>query len=668
MTFNSLRLCNFGPFPNVYEIDLSLTDQGNVILFGGMNGAGKTSILTALRLVLLGKIGAKQTTGGQAYQKVLESYIHRSNPNDETWIELDYRLYDTKDYFYRIRRSWNNINNSIQENFYYHKIRYENGQEIINNLLLDGMNWYGNLETFFPPQISELFLFDGERIEEMADPKKTSQILSSSIDALFGGGTITQLEKDLKILEKDLLQEQAEITGDSELKDMIDTYKEIDRELQQKQNIIELKKEQIQDIKNTNQNIRKSLREIGGEYFHKREEFEEKLQEALHQINNLNEDIIQLMNQELPYHLLLDWLPDIVTDAEGTLSSGDLSIVEEIMQKRDSIIINSAQNLDISTEALSNLEKMMNSTPIPSGRSSLGCFYHAESLEGKRILNQKKETLNSYRILHDEYNETKQKIQYYRDALAQLPSVEKAQPLIDKLNLTEDQLIIENKALTILEDESHDIEISLDENRRLLLKYAIEHSHKLERSEEIQRTRTRIEDVQKILTQFRNKILRKRLDLIRSTALSLFNQLHRKKNMVRELLIDSISLEITLVDHNNRLLDLTRLSAGERQMLATSLLWAIAKCSGKTLPFVIDTPLGRLDSVHRENLVTQFFPFASHQVILLSTDEEIKNKEYQALSPYIVKEYGIHYDSEHHSSYIKEEYPFKEIIEEKSYA
>jgi len=37
------------------------------------------------------------------------------------------------------------------------------------------------------------------------------------------------------------------------------------------------------------------------------------------------------------------------------------------------------------------------------------------------------------------------------------------------------------------------------------------------------------------------------------------------------------------------------------------MLWALTQTSGRPLPFIIDTPLGRLDSDHRESLVMDFF-------------------------------------------------------------
>jgi DNA sulfur modification protein DndD len=50
------------------------------------------------------------------------------------------------------------------------------------------------------------------------------------------------------------------------------------------------------------------------------------------------------------------------------------------------------------------------------------------------------------------------------------------------------------------------------------------------------------------------------------------------------------------------------LSEGEKQMYALAVLWTLTKISKRPLPFIIDTPLGRLDHTHRKKLVESFFP------------------------------------------------------------
>jgi len=116
---------------------------------------------------------------------------------------------------------------------------------------------------------------------------------------------------------------------------------------------------------------------------------------------------------------------------------------------------------------------------------------------------------------------------------------------------------------------------------------------------------------------------------------------------VHRIAIDTETFSLSLYDLKSKPVPKHRLSAGEKQLLAIAFLWGLAKVSGRRLPVAIDTPLGRLDSSHRNNLVERYFPAASHQVILLSTDTEIGKPEVETLrqNEAIAREYLLKYDS-----------------------
>jgi DNA sulfur modification protein DndD len=164
--------------------------------------------------------------------------------------------------------------------------------------------------------------------------------------------------------------------------------------------------------------------------------------------------------------------------------------------------------------------------------------------------------------------------------------------------------------------------------------------------------------VQKTLQLFKEKLTLKKLNKLEVEVTECFRYLLHKSNLVHRVAIDSENFRLSLYDPNGQPLPKQRLSAGEKQLLAIAFLWGLARVSGRNLPVAIDTPLGRLDSSHRNNLVERYFPTASHQVILLSTDTEIGKAEVQQLRKQeaIAREYLLKYDAIKRQTIIQEGY------------
>jgi DNA sulfur modification protein DndD len=130
----------------------------------------------------------------------------------------------------------------------------------------------------------------------------------------------------------------------------------------------------------------------------------------------------------------------------------------------------------------------------------------------------------------------------------------------------------------------------------------------------------------------------------------------RKERLIRDVEIDPATFAIRLHSDGGDVIAPERLSAGERQLLAVALLWGLARASGRSLPMIVDTPLGRLDSSHRAHLVERYFPSASHQILLLSTDEEINPGYRKKLAPHIGRTYLLVHDDEIGATRIEEGY------------
>ena len=146
-------------------------------------------------------------------------------------------------------------------------------------------------------------------------------------------------------------------------------------------------------------------------------------------------------------------------------------------------------------------------------------------------------------------------------------------------------------------------------------------------------------DVQSVVQDYQERLVTEKLDRLESVLTDRYLRISNKAEYYEGVEIDPDEISIHIRTIHGDLKHQSQLSAGERQIFATALLWALADISGRPLPFIIDTPLGRLDKEHRRKLVENFFPTASHQVFLFSTDTEITEKYRELLGDDIAAEF-----------------------------
>jgi DNA sulfur modification protein DndD len=140
------------------------------------------------------------------------------------------------------------------------------------------------------------------------------------------------------------------------------------------------------------------------------------------------------------------------------------------------------------------------------------------------------------------------------------------------------------------------------------------------------------------------------------TITACYLKLENKKNLIRRIVMEPESLNLKYLSEDGVEVPKDSLSAGEQQLMVISILWALAICSKKKLPVIIDTPLSRLDSLHRTALITTYFPNAGEQTIILSTDSEIDAGSYQLMKENIGDEFTLNYDESSKSTSIKRGY------------
>ena len=305
MLLKRITLTNFGIYKGEHSIDLQTTVSKPVILFGAYNGSGKTTILDALQLVLYGKAAQTSNRGKIPYEDYLRSLINRDvYPRAGAGIQL---AFSTKRNGLieeiEVSRSWFQSGLSIKENC-----------EVKRNNIFDPVTserWHEFIEEFIPSQISELFFFDGEKIEGLADPSQSSAILKTGIYSLLGINAIDNLIKSLQQVEK----KRAIDLANNEDKTSLNKEQEYAQSLaknrdQINQNISSLNNE-IDKINLRISTLEKDLKNSGADLYENRHEIKQKLLELNAEKQLLSREMIEAASGLAPLALVMPLLSDL---------------------------------------------------------------------------------------------------------------------------------------------------------------------------------------------------------------------------------------------------------------------------------------------------------------------------------------------------------------------
>ena len=147
-----------------------------------------------------------------------------------------------------------------------------------------------------------------------------------------------------------------------------------------------------------------------------------------------------------------------------------------------------------------------------------------------------------------------------------------------------------------------------------------------------------------VLEVYKYRLQERKVEVLAETMTSCYKKLANKKTLISYIQMDPRTLDFYYYNYANEIVPKNRLSAGEKQLMVVALLWSLAICSKRKLPVIIDTPLSRLDSKHRVAFIKTYFPNASDQTIILSTDSEIFGEYYNILKKNVGDEFTLRYD------------------------
>ena len=644
MILDEITLYNFGLYSGRQTISLTPSSPRKpVVLLGGLNGGGKTTFLDALQLCLFGPHAKISNRGSLAYGEYLNRSIHRGSEKPESSIEMTFRhTSEGHEDTYKLLRSWHRSNGTSKETF---KIWKNNKEDIAL-----AENWATQVDDFVPPNIAHLFLFDGEKIEGYASYEHSSDLIGAAIQNLLGLDMVDQLNKDLIVYER---RKKSENKDDKTLNSIKLLESEI-RELRKHAEKLNQERASIKthEIDRTNRalaKVKEEYRKLGGDLFDRRVELESCLNEADESLRKDADEQREVAAGALPLLMVKALLESADARDRHEEECRRAREVSNVLESRDRAALKALRSQSADKDTLEVMKKFFREDRAK--RRSLG--------KTETLLDLSAEIRSDlHSLLHGGLVETDENARIILDNHKKLESLSKrAHAEFDSIPSTDtikdiaakrDSLLKEHESL---KKKTSDISGEIDhiyrdvERKEQALRRLHEADAKaVNAHDDRARVLRHAKKVRSTLAAFRNAVVERHVRRIEHLVLESYHQLLRKASLVTQLSIDPEKFSITLYGKDGQVLTAERLSAGERQLLGIALLWGLAKASGRPLPTAIDTPLGRLDAGHRMHLVERYLPFASHQVLLLSTDEEISGEYLDRLKPWIGKSYYLHYD------------------------
>ena len=666
MKLNKLVLNNIGLFRGKNEFNLSTDFSSSpnkpIILFGGLNGTGKTTIFDSVKLCLYGKEMAPGLSENR-YQDYLINKIHHSNsllvqPNHASIeIEFQYSRYGEIN-TYIVKREWERNGKKVFET-----MDLESEGKPIDEINKE--NWQDFIKELIPHGLTQLFFFDGEKVQKVMASNNIE--FKNSIKRLLGLDIIERLQADLKIYKTKSLNK----TSSKEYNEKIDKLREQEKSLEKK---INEKKTQLAVIENEilkTDNLIKSYREKiaaqGEGFLRKKEQLVVEQRTIEKQIEMIKEQIKEIASGLLPLCIASNYskkLKDQLTKERehfvNRIAGEKLKEKKfDLIEKLNSLKVFSAVEIQTREELVGFLDKELDNWFKPGKTDNIKEIFGFSPSQINSIISSIDAALKPLPVnlkkLTSKYESSFRKLERIHSELEKVPEEELVKPIYETLNqLNQKKGGFENEK-SHLQKEIATLEKENDELKR-----------KIQKSEKsIEETRGKsiksslVNKAQDVLNVYKRELALKKIENLKTEFLSIFGSLHQKKDLINSMEVSPETFDIQLFDSKNKSIPKDLLSSGEKEIYAISLLAALTRVSGQNLPYLIDMPLGRLDKENRDLIINNFIPYASHQMILFSTNTEIDKELFKVLTPYISRSYSLDYVNEERQTLVKERYFWK---------
>lgn len=713
MKISRIVLYNFNSYEGLNEFDFTSNDSDkNIILIGGKNGAGKTSLFTAIKIALYGPLAfgyvgvnstyiakIKDCINSKTFQKdVVKSYVQISV---SLMVEREIKEYE-------ITREWDYTKQKLEEDYYV----ISEGHRLDDQELSYFQNY---LQGMIPPDLFEFFLFDGEEVGSVFSTSTYNTYVKNAVYTLCGLDIFEIIRKYTtgyagkanRADEDEIHAKYEELRSNAEK--MEADYAEVESK-----NVVN--QEELEKVETELTEVETAFKNAGGITEVARQTLLKEFTEAEHIKTESLTKIKLFVEGLMPFFILKDFTGKISDQLDFEEKGEIFYYIQQKLKKQEiKETLNESQN--ISGETVDDLLEFILKKFKPKGFREGDQPVHDLSKEGigrvnamissiddfdveamiQLVENRKaaaEKTMEINRILKNAMtDEDAGKFSEKENALLKKKDEITSRIHESEMRLTnmKDELTIaiqqRDRAFQTIRDNAqnkHIFELSTglsqmmrsmlsaktESIKRNLEKLIVENLQHIYRKNNLI-THIEIEDdFQFNLYQNVRYSNTELLHLIRNLGKDVFATEIGKQGMeilCKKYKVDSVQTlqqELASDEYKNthnlyKRIDISRLSKGERQIFILSLYWAIIELSGQDIPFIIDTPYARIDANHRKEISEKFFPNISKQVVILSTDEEINEEYYEIIKPHIAKEYLLINDESQNRTTVEQHYFFE---------
>ena len=637
MKFNYLTIENYKSFQFPTKLEFPQSETGkSIFLVGGMNGAGKTSIMEAVNICLY----------GERADVIYKSINHKELAKGNAFVsfELEFETDNTETIL--VKRSWsaNACEKPLAKDLVEKLTVVKDGRRVsVQNKEM----WQDYINSTIPKSITQFFFFDGEKIQEIAADDHSEVRLKDSLEAALGIQYISRLAEDVVYLKHEERKGFVEIS-DEDINFKESELKKEQRKLKSKQDDLIDLQQQLDDFKKQKEDAQNRFRNIFSIDPESSEVIKQKEKKRIQlstQSGQLDAQIKQLTEQFLPWAMAGKLFEPLKQQIEKEHHAQRGKFFAENAPELTRQIVYTIDNPrpitgnPLTDSQKSEIEKRLLALFSGAGTEEVVKILNLSERDAAKVLNKMEEIEQSDVLqLHDliaQKQEVDDEIHSIQSSLQSRGNTQSERELFDSLQETMESCQIQIGRLSVsinnLQDEIHVVEGRIKDIEMELNKLYERHNTSQEKARFIEEC----DAIANMLNAYIVKLRKNKIQLLRDKTFEMFLRLSSKSDLVKSIDIDEKTYEMTIKDKNGNIMRKSGLSAGEKEVFAISLLWGLAQTSQLNLPIIIDTPLSRLDSIHRDNIVRQYFPNAAEQVIILSTDTEVDSNYFKNLEPHL---------------------------------